>query len=684
MTKSRVKPRVQRQNRALASGQANAQASGQTNVQASGQTNTSLRLDLLIYLALLLATFAVYAQVRHFDFVNYDDPDFTTSNVHVQQGLTAEGLKWALTSRVNANWFPVTWVSHMLDYQFFGADSGWHHLHNVLLHALTAIFLCIFLQRATGTRWRSALVAFLFALHPLHVESVAWVAERKDVLSACFWFLTLWAYVWYTERRSMGRYLAVFFCYCLGLMAKPMLVTLPFVLLLLDNWPLSRFRLPWHKAILEKLPLLAPSVAIAVITYAVQNQAGAMQALPLVSRLENATLSYAIYIGKTFWPSRLAIFYPYPLEFTFFPILAAGLLLASITAGVILMRRRAPYLLTGWGWFLGTLVPVIGLVQVGSQARADRYMYIPMVGLLVMLVWGVTEILERLHFKVLAVPVSVAVCLACAVMTCIQVGYWRNSETLYRHALDVTNDNFMVNQSLGMYLMASGRLSEAIPYLETAVRISPDSFRAHDELGVALARAGRLPEAIVQFQIVTRNAPAVPEPHNELGSALLMEGDVTDAIAQYQTALRLDPKLDKARQNLAIAQARVSAGTAQGSMLGESHLDRASAMMNAGDVSGAITELESYLRVNPNNADVHNALGVALARAGRLPGAIAQFEVAVKLKPDFADAQYNLGGALSSVPGRLSDALRHLEEADRLRPDPEVEQMIAHLREELH
>jgi tetratricopeptide (TPR) repeat protein len=629
------------------------------------------RLDLLIYLALLLATFAVYAQVRHFDFVNYDDADYTTGNVHVRQGLTAQGLEWALTSRDAANWFPVTWVSHMLDCQLFGFASGWHHLHNVLLHALAAILLCMFLERATGSRWRSALVAFIFALHPLHVESVAWVAERKDVLSACFWFLTLWAYVRYAERPGWGRYLAVASGLCLGLMAKPMVVTLPFVLLLLDYWPLARFGARWRKAIWEKLPLLGLSGAAAAITYLVQEHAGAVKALPLGTRLANATLSCALYIVKTFWPTRLAVFYPYPRDFAILPILAAGVLLAVVTAGVIVFRRRFPYLLAGWGWFLVTLLPVIGLVQVGGQARADRYMYIPMVGLLIMLVWGAAEILERWQAEVVAVPLAAAACLACAALTWVQVGYWRNSETLFRHALEVTEDNSVANHNLGSYLMVSpGCLSEAFPYLEAAVRIDPDSAPAHTDLGSALARTGHLPEAIAQFEEAILLAPDAPIPHNNLGSALTEAGRVPEAIAEFQTALRLDPGYDEARRNLAAAQAGP-----------ETHRSRGIALLKAGDSSGAIAEFESALRIDPNDADAENNLGVALSSfPERQREAIAHFEAAVRLRPDFADAQLNLGVALSGIPGRLPDALRHLEEADRLRPDPELEREIARLR----
>lgn len=630
------------------------------------------RVDLLIYLALFLATIAVYAQVRSFDFVNYDDPDYTTGNTHVRQGLTAHGLEWALTSRDAANWFPVTWVSHMLDSQFFGSESGWHHLHNVLLHALAAVLLCIFLERATGTRWRATLVAFLFALHPLHVESVAWVAERKDVLSACFWFLTLWAYVRYTRRPTPSRYLAVAVGLCLGLMAKPMVVTLQFVLLLLDDWPLARLGQRGRKVIWEKLPLFALSGAAAAITFLVQHHAGAVKALPLETRLANAISSYALYILKTFWPTGLAVFYPYPRAFGFLPLLAAAVLLAAITTGAILLRRRSPYLLVGWGWFVVTLVPVIGLVQVGGQARADRYMYIPMVGLLIMLVWSAAEILEIMRAKVLAIPLAAAACLACAAITWVQVGYWRNSETLFRHALAVTNYNSVANHNLGVYLMASPeRLSEALPYLETAVRIDPDSAPAHTDLGSALARSGRLSEAIAQFQAAILLAPEAPIPHNNLGSALTEAGRQPEAIAEFQTSLRLDPDYDEARRNLAAAQAGSSTQT---------HASRGIELLKAGDATGAIAELKSALSLDPGDADAHNNLGVALSRfPDRQRESIAHFEAAVRLRPDFADAQYNLGVALSGIPGRLPDAIRHLEEANHLRPDPELEQEIAQL-----
>ncbi|MBB5061025.1 tetratricopeptide (TPR) repeat protein [Granulicella aggregans] len=548
------------------------------------------RLDLLIYLALLVATFAVYAQVRNFDFVNYDDGDFITNNLNVRQGITAQGLKWALTTGYEGNWVPLTWVSHMVDCQFFGLDSGWHHLNNVLLHALAAIMLCMFLQRATGTRWRSALAGFLFALHPLHVQSVAWVAERKDVLSACFWFLTMWLYVRYAERPSTGRYLAVALSFWLGLMAKPMMITLPFVLLLLDYWPLARLRRRGRKVIWEKLPLLGLAGAASAITYLAQKHSESVNLIPIGVRLENAAHSYALYIFQTFWPTRLAVLYPYPpdLVLPLSPIVAAGVLLGLITTGVVVLRSRAPYLLTGWGWYVVTLVPVIGFVQVGDQAHADRYMYIPMVGLLIMLIWGAAEILEQLRARMLAIPLAAAACLVAAVVSWVEVGYWRNGETLFRRAIAVTNDNKIADNNLGSYLMNSGRVSEALPYLETAVRIDPEMGSARNNLGSALGRMGRVPEAIEQLQVAVRLWPDSPDPHTNLGTAL--------------------------------------------------------------------------------------------AQAGRIPEAADEFEAALRMDPNDALVQKNLGQALSGIPGRLPDALRHLEEADRLSPDPEVEQAIAQLR----
>jgi len=679
-----------------------------------------------------MATVAVYAQVRHFDFVNLDDSAYTSGNPHVRRGITPEGLEWAFTSGDAANWFPVTWVSHMLDCQLFGLASGWHHLTNVLIHGCAALLLFAFLRRATGARWRSALVAFLFAVHPLHVESVAWVAERKDVLSAFFWFLTMWAYVRYTERPGWGRYLLVLVTFCLGLMAKPMIITLPFVLLLLDIWPLRR-KLRTAAIFLEKVPLAALSLVVSVITYLVQQRAGAVKTLgafPPGLRLENALVSYAVYIIQMFRPVRLAVFYPYPRHLPAWQAWLAGLVLAGASVMVLRLRRSRQYLATGWFWYLGTLIPVIGLVQVGAQAHADRYTYIPMVGLSILVAWGAAELARRPRVKPFAVALMSLACLVWAVLAWFQVQHWRNSETLFRHALDVTTENAVAHDNLGNYLMdVPGGLPEAVVQLEEALRIDPDSVPAHTALGSALARIpGRLAESFPQFDAALRLAPDWPIAHNELGSALLKAGRLTEAIEQFATASRLDPDYADAHYNLGVALSQFPGRSSEAISEYQAALrikpDYAEAQLNLGNVlaglpgrlteaiqayqaalrmrpdyveahynlgrvlSGmpgrvpdAMAEYQAALRIRPDHAEAHNNLGNLLSQIpGRVPAAIAEYEAALHIRPDYADAHYDLGVVLSRIPGRLPEALAHLEMALRLKPNPELRRAIDRLR----
>jgi tetratricopeptide (TPR) repeat protein len=401
----------------------------------------------------------------------------------------------------------------MLDCQMFGLRSGWHHLTNVLLHALAVLLLFAFLNRSTGRRWPSAWVALLFALHPLHVESVAWVAERKDSLSAFFGLLALWSYVRYVERPALRRYLLVVLTFGLGLMAKPMLVTLPFLLLLVDVWPLGRVSgRPWSRIaplLSEKIPLFALSAAAAGATYLVQQAGGAVRsrdAFPLVLRLENALVSYIVYIAKMFWPARLAVFYPYPAEVPAWQAAAAALAIAAVSMLVLRSVRKRPYLAVGWLWYLVTLAPVIGLVQVGAQARADRYTYIPMIGLTIMLAWGAADLLGRVPRAKPAVAVlAAAVCAGCAAITWLQAGYWRDSRTLFQHAVDVTNGNYLAHHNLGVALAESpADLNQAIAHFQAVLQIKPDYARAHTDLGSALAKLpGRLPDAMAEFRATT-------------------------------------------------------------------------------------------------------------------------------------------------------------------------------------
>jgi len=611
---------------------------------------------------LFLATFAVYAQVRHFDFVNFDDPEYVTANPHVRAGITPASVVWAFTSGEAANWFPLTRLSHMLDYQMFGLRSGWHHLTNVLLHALAVLLLFAFLNRSTGRRWPSAWVALIFALHPLHVESVAWVAERKDVLSAFFWFLALWSYV----RR---HYWLTLLAFCLGLMSKPMVVTLPFVLLLLDRWPL---RQPLRSALRVKIPMMGLSAAGATAAYLVQRSSGAVREVgqfPLGLRVENAVVSQAIYIVKMFWPARLAVFYPYPHDLPVWQVALSALLLVGVSMVVLRQRRSRPYLAVGWLWYLGTLVPVIGLIQVGAQARADRYTYLPMVGLSIMLVWGLPEVLKS---KV-AISGAIVACLACAVLCEAQIQYWRNSETLFRHALDVTSSNYLAHHNLGVAFADEGRFPEAIKQYQAALQIEPNAANVQTDYGNALAKSGRLPEAIEHYEAALRVLPDSPITHNDLANALAAApGSVPEAIAEYQTALRLKPDYEEARKNL--AQVQSNAAEMQYSM----GVDLA----RSRKPEAAIPHFEEALRLKPDYVDAHNNLGVVLAGAGRAQEAISHFEAAVRIDPNSANAHVNLGIALSGIPGRMPEAIRHFEAALRIKPDPEIRQMLDRLEKQ--
>jgi protein O-mannosyl-transferase len=573
--------------------------------------------NLLIYAALAAATLLVYTQTVRFDFVNYDDPDYVTNNPHVRGGLTAAAVRWAFTSTEAANWFPVTRLTHILDVQLFGLESGWHHAVNVALHLGAAALLFAFLNAATAARWPSAFVAFVFALHPLHVESVAWIAERKDVLCALFWFLAFWAYA----RR---RWPLVYTAFALGLMSKPMIVTLPFVLLLLDVWPLRRgIRLR------EKLPLFAMSAAGAAITLIAQSGSGAVKPAAAIS-IANAIVSYGVYLLKTVAPLDLAVFYPYPASIPAWQVALAAAALAAITLAALRARNSAPYLLIGWLWFLGTLVPVIGFVQVGAQARADRYMYVPMVGLAIIAAWGAADLLRgRVRLQA---ALAGAVLLALGGAAWAQTSYWHDSGTLFAHAVEVTDDNYVAEHNLGNYLMPiDGRLPDAVRHLRTAASLRPESGQIHSDLGAALARMpGRADEAVAELRLAARLLPESPITHNNLGNALAEAGRFPEALAEYQIALRIDPHYADAAANLTRVQAqmRYAAGLE---------------LANAGKLAAAVPEFEAALRLRPDLAEAHNNLGVVLSQLpGRHADAIAHFREALRLRPDYEDARFNL------------------------------------------
>ena len=609
--------------------------------------------DLLICLLLLCAVFAAYAPVYHFDFVSFDDPDYAAENPHVRAGLTPEGAIWAFTSSYAANWVPLTWLSHMTDWSLFGFHAGAHHVTSVILHGLSTLLLFAVLYRMTGERWPSALVAFLFGLHPLHVESVAWIAERKDVLSGLFWFLTIWAYIRYTERQGAVRYAMLLAAFSMGLLAKPMMVTLPFVLLLLDVWPLGRASALGGQTttavlVREKVPLFVLAAGASVATYLVQRGGGAVISMESISsgeRLANAFLSYLTYLGQTLWPAGLAVFYPFPQKLPWWQ--GAGCAAAVLGITVLLARvfRRAPFLLVGWLWYLGTLVPVIGIVQVGEQARADRYTYVPLVGIFIMLAWSAATAVRRWPGTKWAVcGVLAAVSVACLVLTRMQVGYWKDSESLFRHAIDVTQGNYVAYNNLGVVERDRHRLTQAMADYREALRIRPSSLEAHSNLSEALLKEGRLDEATVQILETLRLKPDSAEGHVNLGAALDKRGKLDAAMAEYREALRLAPENAVAHSGL-------------GGVLAD-----------LGRTEEGLRELREALRLRPEYADGYYSLGWLLATQGRAAEAIPNFQEAIRLDPDDTEAHYNLGTALAAE-GRLGEAMVEFQAALRLKPD---------------
>ena len=535
---------------------------------------------ILIGLGLLSLVIFTFLPVLNNDFIFLDDPDCITANSHVRSGLTRENIEWAMSSFVVGNWQPLTCLSHMLDCQWFGLNPRGHHLTSMLLHAVNTVLVFLVLEGMTGAVGRSFFVAAMFGLHPLHVESVAWASERKDVLSTLFWLLTLLAYSHYVKRKERGPNnapaagpgftfprssgaiyygLALFF-FVLGLMSKPMLVTVPFVLLLLDYWPLNRFKINEPmKLVVEKAPFFLFSVAICLVTISAQKGAGGVRTManfPLMDRVENALVSYGRYLGKLFWPANLPFFYPHPGHWPLTVVVAAGFLLLGLSALAWMTRRDHPYLLVGWCWFVGTLVPVIGLVQVGFQSIANRYTYVPFIGLFLSLSWGAQALTKhwRHQFFVLFTLATAAI-LICIPVTRIQIGYWKDSEILFQYASVVIKNNWKAHARLGLVLSKEGRLDEAINQYREALRLKPDDADAHYDLANALYRKGLGDEAISQYREDLKLSPDDPEGHNNLGAVLFQKGNLNEAITQFQEALRLKPDYANAQKNLAAALA---------------------------------------------------------------------------------------------------------------------------------
>jgi tetratricopeptide (TPR) repeat protein len=570
----------------------------------------------LICVVLAAATFVAYERVRSNDFVYFDDDKYITLNEHAQKGLNLESLKWAFTTCYQGNWHPLTWVSHLIDVSIFGMKPAGHHLVSVGFHIANVILLFLILKKMTGAVWPSAFVAALFGVHPLAVESVAWAAERKNVLSNFFAFLTIWAYLWYSRKPGWQRYALVAILFTAGLLSKSMLVTLPFVLILLDYWPLARFggqkgwRWLW-RTIVDKIPLIAISAAFCVVTYMVQARAGAVSnvvSLPIGLRLSNAIVSYVGYIGKIFYPASLAVLYPldtngYPL----WKVILCLVLLLALTAVVIIERHRHRFLLTGWFWYLGTLVPVIGLVQVGVQAMADRYMYLPGIGIYIMVAWLAGAALTRLRLpKIVAAAAGALVLVVLLLMTRTQTGYWKDSESLFRHTLNVTTDNFVIYSNYGQVLQSKGQLDEAIKNIRQAVALNPGWIDAHEKLADALQEKGLYAEAAAEYELVLRSNPD-KDIRNNFGIALVKINRYDEALEQFAMVLTKDPRRLNALNNL------FKAG------------------VESGKQDKALDIILALQKKNPDNYLFCEKTGLLYGTIGNLDAAIEQLDKACRL-----------------------------------------------------
>lgn len=622
------------------------------------QKNTffNVRPELLVCLFLVIAILVVYWQVRNFQFVNYDDRQYVTKNHHVQAGLTIESVRWSFTAIHASNWHPLTWLSHMLDCQIYGMNPGRHHMTNVLFHILNTLLLFLVFKRMTGGLWQSGFVAALFALHPLHVESVAWVAERKDVLSTFFLMLTVWSYTRYVEDSEFIKYLLVILFFIMGLMAKPMLVTLPFGLLLLDYWPLKRFQLcssggkkhtlkkPFYwDLIWEKTPLFLLSAVSSIGTYFVQKSSGAVNslaAIPFHTRIANAMVSYVSYIGKMIWPNNLAVLYPYPESKMLWKAAGAVLFLIVVSVVAFRMRRTKPYVAVGWLWYLGTLVPVIGFVQVGVQAMADRYTYVPLIGIFIIIAWGVHDWVTKWRYRRIGLVATTTAILAILIITArLQVRYWSNSVTLFEHTLDVMVDNSVAHLNLGEALAEQGKINAAVIHYYEALRIKPGLVAPHLNLGVALKNEGKFNEAIDHFTTALRLKPDCAEAQYELGDTLNKKGDFAGAVKHYQEAIRIKPDYPEAYNNIGV-------------ILACQKKDKE-----------AIFYFYKALQIDSGYSGAYYNLAKIFTNQAKIEDAILNYRKTLHFNPDNTQALYNLAWILATHKNK---EFRNGEDAVRL------------------
>ncbi|MBW2173148.1 MAG: tetratricopeptide repeat protein, partial [Deltaproteobacteria bacterium] len=679
------------------------------------------RSEIIVSLFLVIITVAVYWQVRNHEFINYDDDDYVTENNYVQAGWTWEGVSRAFTSKLHGHWHPVTWLSHMTDCQLFGLNPAGHHL--------TSLFLHIAKERTTGALFRSAFVAALFAIHPLHVESVAWVADRKDVLSTFFWMMAMWAYVRYAEHPGFSRYLLTLVAFIVGLMAKPMVVTLPFILLLMDYWPLRRFQFGQPKMegnaqnrgslnskyqstslrrlVLEKvLFLIVVGIFVILLLFARQHmhdhqvglvaqESGAVvlslrDFLPRPEQIAQALLTYISYIGKMFWPLGLAT--PYSRDMIYvvqnWQVVGAGLLLLGISFFVVWRGRRDPYLLVGWLWYLVAILPVIGFVRLGPHLMADRYTYLPLIGLFIMIAWGVPDLVAKWRYRRLVLGISTGiVVLGLTVCTWLQVRHWKSSVTLFEHVVSVTADNWLAHNNLGSGLEKEERYDEAMVHYLEALRIKPHHAKVYNNLGIVCIKQGKVKEAFGYFSEAIRLKPDYAEAHHNLGAAFIEQGKVEEAISHYFEALRIKPDYAEAHDKLGTAFYRqgnldeaishYSEALQMKPNYPEAHYNLGVVFAKQGRVREAISRFSDAIRIKPDYAEAHFNLGVAFAEQGKLKEAMSHFSEALRVKPDYAEAHHSMG-AIVEAKGRLDEAISHYSEVLRIKPDyPEMHFKLA-------
>jgi protein O-mannosyl-transferase len=580
---------------------------------------------LIVYIFLAVITVAVFWQVHQHDFITFDDRAYVTQNPHIKSGLTSEGIRWTFTSKYFGLWNPLVWLSYLADYSIFGLNAGGYHMVNLVLHILSTLLLFWLFNRMTGALWKSAFVAGFFAFHPLHVESVSWIAERKDVLSAFFWMLTLCLYVYYTEKPDAKRYLGVVFSFCLALMSKPMVVTLPIIMIILDYWPLGRFKskkinlLLWQ--LKEKSPLFVLSFLLVAVTLYPGGNSSSLKPFPLNERISNAVVSFAMYLEKTLWPFDLTILYPFASHMPLLQITGASLLIIFISVIVFLTAKRMPYLLAGWLWYAVTVLPVLGIIQISlttPYAMADRYHYLPSIGIAIMIAWGTPALIKRERIRRnFILPVGIAFLAIMAMLAWKQCGYWRNTVSIFNHALQVTKDNHVAHNNLGIALFAEGKTEEAIHHYNEAIRLTPHDAEPYFNRGTIYDGQGNFRFALDDFNRAVGLKPDYADAYINRGNVYSKQGNYQLAIKDYNKAASLKPDDS------------------------EIYYNRGGAYGNLGQYEKAVNEYNQAISMKPDDSESYNNRGAVYAKTGQYQRALSDFSKAISLNPYFTDAYGN-------------------------------------------